>query len=158
MHTFAIVVHATSAIAAFIIGIVFIFQSNTLRQLQLGRALLVLLILMEIFLVIAILSHVTSLSTIKQIIFGGLVILGGYMIWRAVQAVTVLTKQQQEDQLKVIDHVGFVLISLFDGFAIVSALDLHAPGWLVAVIAVGAVGVGIFGINVRKKTLKMQTI
>ncbi len=109
MHTFAIVVHATSAIAAFIIGIVFIFQSNTLRQLQLGRAIVVLLVLMEVFLVIAILSHVTSLPTITQIIFGGLVILGGYMIWRAVQAVTVLTKQQQEDQLKVIDHVGFVL-------------------------------------------------
>ena len=80
------------------------------------------------------------------------------MIWRAVQAVTVLTKQNQADQLKVIDHVGFVLISLFDGFAIVSALDLQAPGWLVAVIAVGAVGVGIYGINVRKKTLKMQTM
>ena len=158
MHTFAIVVHATSAIAAFIIGVILLFQSNTLRQLQLGRAIVVLLVLMEVFLVIAILSHVTSLPTITQLIFGGLVILGGYMIWRAVQAVTVLTKQQQEDQLKVIDHVGFVLISLFDGFAIVSALDLQAPGWLVAVIAVGAVGVGIFGINVRKKTLKMQTM
>ena len=80
------------------------------------------------------------------------------MIWRAVQAVTVLTKQNQADQLKVIDHVGFVLISLFDGFAIVSALDLQAPGWLVAVIAVSAVGIGIYGVNVRKKTLKMQTI
>ncbi|SRR6266487_1351159 len=158
MHTFAIVVHATSAIAAFIIGVVLLFQRNTLRQLQLGRAFLVLLILMGVFLVIAILSHVTSLPTIKQLIFGGLVVLVVYMIWRAVQALTVLTKQKQEDQLKVIDHVGFVLISLFDGFAIVSALDLQAPGWLVAVVAVGAVGVGIYGINVRKKTLKMQTM
>ena len=158
MHTIAIVVHATSAIAAFIIGVVLIFQRNTLRKLQLARAFLVLLILMEVFLVIAILSHVTSLPAITQLIFGGLVILGVYMIWRAVQAVTVLTKQNQADQLKVIDHVGFVLISLFDGFAIVSALDLQAPGWLVAVIAVGAVGVGIYGINVRKKTLKMQTM
>jgi len=158
MHTIAIVVHATSAIAAFIIGVVLIFQRNTLRQLQLARAFLVLLILMEVFLVIAILSHVTSLPAITQLIFGGLVILGVYMIWRAVQALTVLTKQNQADQLKVIDHVGFVLISLFDGFAIVSALDLQAPGWLVAVIAVGAVGIGIYGINVRKKTLKMQTM
>ena len=158
MHTIAIVAHATSAIAAFIIGVVLIFQRNTLRKLQLARAFLVLLILMEVFLVIAILSHVTSLPTITQLIFGGLVILGVYMIWRAVQALTVLTKQNQADQLKVIDHVGFVLISLFDGFAIVSALDLQAPGWLVAVIAVGAVGVGIYGINVRKKTLKMQTM
>ncbi len=158
MHTIAIVVHATSAIAAFIIGVVLIFQRNTLRKLQLARAFLVLLILMEVFLVIAILSHVTSLPAITQLIFGGLVILGVYMIWRAVQALTVLTKQNQADQLKVIDHVGFVLISLFDGFAIVSALDLQAPGWLVAVIAVGAVGIGIYGINVRKKTLKMQTM
>jgi len=158
MHTIAIVAHATSAIAAFIIGVVLIFQRNTLRKLQLARAFLVLLILMEVFLVIAILSHVTSLPAITQLIFGGLVILGVYMIWRAVQALTVLTKQNQADQLKVIDHVGFVLISLFDGFAIVSALDLQAPGWLVAVIAVGAVGVGIYGINVRKKTLKMQTM
>ncbi len=158
MHTMAIVAHATSAIAAFIIGVVLIFQRNTLRKLQLARAFLVLLILMEVFLVIAILSHVTSLPTITQLIFGGLVMLGVYMIWRAVQALTVLTKQNQADQLKVIDHVGFVLISLFDGFAIVSALDLQAPGWLVAVIAVGAVGVGIYGINVRKKTLKMQTM
>lgn len=87
MHTIAIVVHATSAIAAFILGIVLIFQSNTLRQLQLGRVFVGLLILMGIFLVIAILSHVTSLSTIKQIIFGGPVILVRYMIWRAVQTV-----------------------------------------------------------------------
>src|SRR2546430_5396633 len=158
LHTLSIVIHALSATGAFIVGIALLFQRNTLRQLQLARAFLVLLILMEVFLVIAILSHVTSLPTITQLIFGGLVILGVYMIWRAVQAVTVLTKQNQADQLKVIDHVGFVLISLFDGFAIVSALDLQAPGWLVAVIAVGAVGVGIYGINVRKKTLKMQTM
>ena len=158
LHTLSIVIHALSATGALIIGIVLLFQSNMLRQLQLGRAFLAFLILMEVFLVIAILSHVTSLPTITQLIFGGLTILGVYMIWRAVQAVTVLTKQHQADQLKVIDHVGFVLISLFDGFAIVSALDLQAPGWLVAVIAVGAVGVGIYGINVRKKTLKMQTM
>ena len=79
------------------------------------------------------------------------------MIWRAVQAVTVLAEQGQETQIKVIDHVGFVLISLFDGFAIVSAIDLHAPGWLVAVIALGAIGVGIWGLNTRKTTLKMRT-
>src|ERR671938_497858 len=119
MHTIAIVVHTTSAIAAFILGIVLIFQNNPLRQLQLGRAFLALLILSGIFLVLAILAHITSLSTINQIIFGGLVILMVYMIWRAVQAVAILTNHQHPDQLKVIDHVGFVLISLFDGFAIV---------------------------------------
>jgi hypothetical protein len=152
LHSLAIVVHAVSATGAFIVGIVLLFQSNTHRQLQLGVAFLVLLILMEVFLVIAILSHVTSLPTITQSIFGGLAILGVYMIWRAVQALKVL-QEQEGNQGAVIDHIGFNLISLFDGFAIISAIDLQAPGWLVAVIAVGAVAIGIYAINARKKML-----
>ncbi len=155
LHTFLIVVHALSATGAFIIGVVLLFQRNTLRQLPLGVAFVVLLVLLEVFLVIAILSHVTSLPTMTQIIFGGLAILGLYMIWRAVQAVSVL-REPHGNQGAVIDHIGFTLIALFDGFAIISAIDLQAPGWLVAVIAVGAVAIGIYAINVRKKTLTMQ--
>ncbi len=155
LHTLAIVAHALSATGAFIIGIVLLFQSKTLRQLRLAGAFVVLLMLMEVFLVIAILSHVTSIPAITQIIFGGLAILGVYMIWRAVQALAVL-REQPSNQGAVIDHIGFNLISLFDGFAIISAIDLHAPGWLVAVIAVGAVALGISAINVRKKTLTIQ--
>src|SRR5260370_19068750 len=119
-------------------------------------AVLVLLILMEVFLVIAILSHVSRLQTITQIIFGGLTILGLYMIWCAVQALSVL-REPNGNQLAVFDHIGFILISLFDAFAIVSSIDLHAPVWLVAVIAVGAVALGIYAINVRKKMLPMQS-
>ena len=157
LHTLSIVVHALSATGAFIIGIVLIFQRNTLRQLQLGVAFLVLLLLLEIFLVIAILSHVTSLPGIMQIIFGGLAILGLYMIWRAVQALSVL-REPHPNQEAVIDHVGYNLIALFDGFATISAIDLGAPGWLVAVIAVGAVALGIYAISVRKKKLTIQSM
>jgi hypothetical protein len=160
LHTSAIVLHATCALAAFVVGVILIFQPAGRRQLQLARALVALLVLMGAFLLVAILSHLTSLPSITQIIFGGLFILLLYMIWRAIQAVNVLTGPsggRGEGQLKVVDHVGFVLISLFDGFAIVSALDLGAPGWLVAIIAVGAVVVGILALNARKTTLKMQT-
>ena len=157
VHTLAIVVHALSATGAFVVGVVLLFQRETLRRLQLGVAFVVLLVLLEVFLVIAILSHVTSLPTIMQIIFGGLALLGGYMIWRAVQAVSVL-REPHGNQGVVIDHVGFNLIALFDGFAIISAIDLHAPGWLVAVIAIGAVALGNYAINVRKKMLTGQTM
>jgi hypothetical protein len=150
------VLHALSATGAFIVGIALLFQSNTLRQLQLARAVVVLLILMEVFLIIAIISHFNSLPTLKQLIFGGLAILLLYMIWRAVQAVSVL-QEQPGNQGAVIGHIGFILIALFDGFAIVSAIDLQAPGWLVAVIAVGAVALGIYAINVRKKMLPMKS-
>src|SRR5437667_5663870 len=116
LHTLAIIVHALSATGAFVVGIVLIFQRNTLRQLQLAVAFVVLLLLLEVFLVIAILSHVTSLPTMTQIIFGGLAILGLYMIWRAVQAVSVLRDPHGNPGVA-IDHIGFNLISLFDGFA-----------------------------------------
>jgi|SRR5215472_3399839 len=152
LHTIAIVLHASSAAGAFLVGVVLLFQSKTLRQLQLARGVVVLLMLMEVFLVVAILSHLTSVATITQLIFGGLAILGLYMIWRALQALSVL-REHPGNQGAVIDHIGFVLISLFDGFAIVTATDLQAPGWLVAVVAVGAVALGISAINVRKKTL-----
>ncbi|NJC69127.1 hypothetical protein HC031_05255 [Planosporangium thailandense] len=36
-----------------------------------------------------------------------------------------------------------MLISLFDGFVIVSAIDLHARTWLVLIVAVGGVLAGI---------------
>ncbi|HZC39319.1 MAG TPA: hypothetical protein VE343_01510 [Streptosporangiaceae bacterium] len=40
------------------------------------------------------------------------------------------------------EAVGFTLIALFDGFVIIAALDLGAPGWAVAVVAVAAVLAG----------------
>ena len=165
LHTSAIVLHATCAIAAFIVGMILIFQQDARRQLQLARTLLVLLTLMGVFLVIAILSHLTSLPTIKQFVFGALFILLLYMIWRAVQAVMVLTPQEQgqETQIKVVDHVGFMSASC--------RLRAHLPlrrlchrqrdspvrSWLAgAVMALGAIGVGIWELNARKTTLRMH--
>jgi len=49
-----------------------------------------------------------------------------------------------------IGHVGFTLISLFVGFLVVGAIDLDLPGWLVGVVAVGAVVGGIVGIKKLK--------
>lgn len=152
LHTLAIVAHTLSAIGAFIAGVALLFQRNASRQLQLAEAFVALLVALEVFLVIAILSHVASLATVTQVIFGALAVLAAYMVWRAVQAVSVL-REQPENQAAVIDHVGFVLIALFDGFAIVSAIDLRAPGWLVAVIAVGAVVLGNYAIAARKNRL-----
>lgn len=152
LHTLAIVLHAASATGVFVIGIVLVFQNRVLLQLRLARAAFILLLLMEVFLVVAILSHVNSLPTLTQGVFGGLALLGVYMLWRAFQALSVL-QEAPGNQVAVIDHIGFILISLFDGFAIVSSIDLHAPGWLIAVIAVGAVASGVFALHVRKNTL-----
>ena len=156
LHTIAIALHALSATGAFFVGVALLFQTSALRQLHLARGMVALLLFMAVFLVIAILSHITTLPTISLLVFGGLFLLLLYMIWRAVQAVTVLSTPQTVDQRIVVDHVGFVLISLFDGFVIVSSLDLQAPGWLIAVVAVGGVVVGIAAITLRKQSIALH--
>lgn len=78
------------------------------------------------------------------------------MIWRNIQALRVLRKTN-ENQSTVIDHIGFILISLFEGFAIVSAIDLKVPAWLIGIIAIGAVGVGIFCVNLLKGHLRTKS-
>ena len=40
------------------------------------------------------------------------------------------------------DDVGFTLITLFDGFVIITALDLGAPAWLVIATAVAGIAAG----------------
>lgn len=158
LHTSAIAVHTAGAVGAFAIGLILISKRSILWQTerQLGRALLVSLIIMEVFLITAILSHFISLATITQIIFGGLSALGAYMIWRAIRTVSILRRGPDGNQLAIIDDVGFILISLFDGFAIISAIDLQLPVWLVSIIAIGAVLIGIFAVNTRKKRLIEQ--
>ena len=42
--------------------------------------------------------------------------------------------------------------------SLISDIDLQAPGWLVVVIAVGAVALGNYAISVRKKTLPIQSM
>ena len=35
-----------------------------------------------------------------------------------------------------VEAVGFTVIALLDGFAIITALDLGAPGWMVATVGI----------------------
>lgn len=91
-----------------------------------------------------------QLDAARQVIFTALDALGLYMAWRAIQARRALQTQPKGWRLKYIDHVGFNLISLFAGFVIVAAIDLGAPGWLIAVIALLGIAGGIWGVIIVK--------
>ena len=97
---------------------------------------------MLLFMAAAIVAHWTDLDPTARLIFLGLGILGLYMLWRATHAGTRLRGQGPDWQPRYIDDIGFTLIALFDGFVIVSAIDLGAPAWLVVVIAVAGVVAG----------------
>lgn len=84
-----------------------------------------------------------GLDVTTRLIFTGLAGLGLYMVWRMSRAYVRLSRQDMGWQPKYLDHVGFTLISLFDGFVIVGAIDLGMPVWLVVLAAVTGVVIGI---------------
>jgi hypothetical protein len=54
---------------------------------------------------------------------------------------------------------GFTLISLFDGFVIVSAIDLGSPIWLVVAIGVLGILVGRLGVlRLKARTTGPATV
>jgi hypothetical protein len=78
----------------------------------------------------------TNYSSVERIIFPGLFVLGIYMLYRARNA-NLLRKAHQNNWTQgYIEHIGFTLISLFEGFIIVSGLNSGFPGWLVALLAI----------------------
>jgi hypothetical protein len=157
MNTYdlAIIGHAACGIVAFVIAQVLVLRRDPVRELWLGHALLVFLVLLETFMLVAMASHWTSLPSASQVAFLGLAVLGGYTIWRNIRAVR-LMRWRTRNRQAIIDHIGFVLIALFDGFAIVAALDLGAPWWLVAAVAMPAILVGRFFGHLRKRKLALS--
>jgi hypothetical protein len=152
LHSLAIVLHALSGIAAFAVGVVLLAQTDSRREVMLGKAFLALVASLEVFLIVAILTTSESLLPATRAIFFALAVLGLFMIWEGVQALRILQKTPL-DQVALLGHVGFNLISLFVAFAVVSAIDLGASPWLVGVSAILATSAGIVAINKRKRTL-----
>jgi hypothetical protein len=143
VHLIMIVLHATAAALCFIFGALTLlpYLSHHSR-LTLSTSYVATLIAMIVFLAGAILAHVGQLETLQRGIFAGLFVLSVYMLFRGTRARIVLARQHADWWPIYVDHIGFTLISLFEGFIIVSGIDLGAPGWLTAVVAVLGMGAG----------------
>ncbi len=94
-----------------------------------------------------------ELPPVSRLTYSGLTLLAFYTGFRGVQARRLLRHQTVGWKGDYIAHVGFTLISLFDGFVIVGALDMNAPSWLV-----GAVGVlGVSTVNYYKRAARLSS-
>jgi hypothetical protein len=82
-----------------------------------------------------------DLDTATRIIFPALIVLGLYMIWRAMRARRLLAADGASSDVY-FEDVAFTLIALFVAFVAIVVLDLGSPGWLIAVVTVAAVLVG----------------
>lgn len=138
-----ITLHAAAGVAAFVVGVVVLQPGQAGRHRWLLPALLWLLVALVVTMVGAMAAHWTDLPAATQIAFSGLVGLGAYMLYRARRALAAAESA--------VDDVGFLLISLFDGFVIVTALDLGAPPWAVAIVAGAAVVVGHRAVQQAKR-------
>jgi len=137
-----VVAHAAAGLGAFAVGLVALRPRRATTQPWLLPTLLWLVVIMVVFAAAAVATHWDELEPAAQGAFGALIGLGLYTIHRARGARRSSDASSSQDRRRFVDDVGFVLIALFDGFVIVAAIDLGAPPWVVAFLAVAAVVVG----------------
>lgn len=145
-----IALHALSGFVAFGTGVMALSPRRAKRYTWSLPVYYVSLVTLVIFMIGAQASHWTEMSQGEQIIFPGLTILGLYMIYRAEHARRLLAAKTYSASTYMGD-IGFTLISLFNGFVIVGAIDLGGPIWVVVLGAVAATLVGNKIIEAAKK-------
>jgi uncharacterized membrane protein YfcA len=136
LHNILIILHAISATICFFVGCFLILSPQRSMDQPWFNFYWWTLVGMVILLAGAILVSWANYSGVERIIFPGLLVLAIYMLYRARNA-NLLRKTQQNNWTQgYIEHIGFTLISLFEGFIIVSGLNSGVPGWLVALLAI----------------------
>ncbi len=145
LHTAFVVLHALSGLIAFGLGIA------ALRQARWFDPFLAALVAMAVFLAAAVARSWADLDEGTRLVFAGLGVLAAVMLVRAVAARGRLRPAGQPAHPAYVGHVGFVLISLFDGFVVVAALDLGGPGWLAVAAAVAGVALGHLALGPERR-------
>ena len=144
-----IILHATSAVICFVSGLAIISPTRAKRRPWLLSTCIASLLGMITFMVAATIAHWHRITIAEQIIFPCLAGLGLYMLYRGLSARKRLRHEPVRENY--IDDVGFILISLFNGFVVVLLIDLSTPGWLIAVGVVLAVAIGTRSIQSAKR-------
>ena len=141
LHNILIMLHATAATISFFVGCLLIFAPTYISNQRLFGLYWWSLVGMVILLIGAMLVYWNEYSETERIVFPVLLGLGMFMLYRAQNASRLLKAQQNGWKFGYIEHIGFTLISLFEGFVIVTVLNAGGPGWLVALLAI----LGVFG-------------
>jgi hypothetical protein len=150
LHNVLIAAHTVCGLAAFGLGVRGL-RPRTRDEPATFRWYLGALWLMVLFLILVVALDWPDLDLAGRSIYGALTLLGLYTAWRGWRAFRDLRGENAGWQGTYVEDVGFTLIALFDGFVIVSAIDLGAPIWFVLVIGVLGVLVGRLGVGRTKE-------
>lgn len=151
-----IALHALAGVVGLVAASALVFVPRYADNRTLFSVYLWSLVALVAFLAAAMAAHWQDLGETERLTFSALFLLGPYMLYRANKARLFLSGKPQVQPHDYFDHIGFTLIALFEGFVIVSAIDLDAPGWLVAVIALLGIAAGRWAVG-RAKTRVLVT-
>ena len=151
VHNVLIALHALAGVVCFAAGALSLGLS-TVRSWRF-RAYLASLGALLLFMAAVIAVDWAGLDAATRLAYVGLSALGLYMLWRGVRAGIRLRTRGPGWRPRYVNDIGFTLISLFDGLVIVAAIDLGAPGWLVAAFAVAGVAAGVVAMRAVKAEL-----
>ncbi len=154
IHNVLIILHASAAIISFVAGCLLIFSATYASNQRWFSLYSWSLTGMVILLMGAILVYWTQYSNIEHIIFPGLLVLAFYMLYRARNASHLIKAQQNNWKQGYVKHIGFTLISLFEGFIIVGGLDIGVRGWLIALLAILGVFAGNWVIGLAQRRIE----
>jgi hypothetical protein len=146
LHTLLIVGHATCGLVALLVGCV-VLAPPARSMPRWFRVYLVALVGLVVQMLAVVTTDWTVMATSQQVAFSALSLLGVYTGWRGFRASAELADRTAGWQARYTNHVGFTVISLFDGFTVVAAIDVGAPLPAVIMVAVVGVGAGIITIN-----------
>ncbi len=135
-HTVLIALHTAAAILALLAGAV------ALRRTWPFDIYLWSLVATVVLLAATVGVDWAGLATTSRAIFSAFTVLGGYMIWRGVQARRLLARPSGGRSPRYLDHLGFTLVALTDAFLVIAVLTLGAPAWAIAVIGALAAAAG----------------
>ena len=155
IHNLIIIGHALAGVVSFSAGVLSLALTTT-RSWRF-HTYLTSLVAMVVFMIVAVAWDWADLDASATTIYLGLVGLGLFMVARAVGAAARLRHRDRNWRSRYLDGIGFTLISLFEGFVIVAAIDLGAPPWLVLLVAAAGVAVGIWAKNVAKHRIMGRT-
>ena len=136
LHTVVIGLHAASGVVALASGL------QAMRGGRLLRTHLWSLVATIAWLAVAVALDWAALPPAGRVLFAGFTALGGYMVWRAVQALRRRPAPGVRPSVAYVRDLGFNLVALSDAFLVIAVLDLGAP---VAVVVATGVAVAVAG-------------
>ena len=136
VHYALIILHTVAGTISFIAGLLVVILRRTS---WLFEGYLWSLVVMAISVVMVVIWDWPVLTLPQQISYTALGALGIYTSYRGFQARQKQAYRYTGWRLEFMEDVGFTLISLFDAFVIIGAIDLGMPIW--GVVVLGAVGI-----------------